>query len=285
MINSWDSVYKEDINGVIKLEGYFKSKKEYLLQAHEFLSIVNQRLSIDKPIINFEYKNKFRINAIHNSISFESVVFTIRKSAQNLYTEEFFVQNNFFSKKQDKFLKELVRSRKTIFISGGTSSGKTTLLNYLLRFLNKDERIVVIEDTREILVDKIFNVVYLNTRIKELGLEEISTSDLVKTSLRMRPDRIILGEIRRDEVVDFLHAINTGHRGSISTGHGNSEEDMLSRLEILLLEANIPNDAARMYLGRGIDYIIQLGSKSNRCIKSISKVEYKLGELKLSEVL
>lgn len=283
MINSMDDVYIEDKYGIRKIENYFKSDDEYYKEISMFLSLANQRISIDKPIINFDFDIKYRVNVIHSSIS-NNFIITVRKSASNLFDEKYFLKNGFIKGNELNFLKKTIKNKKTIFISGGTSTGKTTFLKFLMSYFDEKERIVVIEDTKEIVMPKNYNCIYLRTQIGELNIKEVNTSDLVKASLRLRPDRIILGEIRRDEVVDFLHAINTGHQGSISTGHGNSSSDMISRLEILLIEAGIPYEAASRYLGRGIDYIIQLSDKSNRKVSNISKVDYINNKVVLSNV-
>ncbi len=283
MINAWDLIYIEDKDGMRKLPLLFESQKDYLKEINDFLSITNQRISIDKPIINFDYKSKYRINMIHSSISNDYVI-TIRKSHNIVFDEKYFLNVGFFTVKQLEFLKWALKAKKTVFISGGTSTGKTTLLKFLLNYIGKNERLIIIEDTKEIVAPNGYNCIYLRTQEGELSVKEVSTSDLVKTSLRMRPDRIILGEIRRDEVVDFLHAINTGHSGSISTGHGNSSFDMISRLEILLIEAGLPYEATSRYLGRGIDYIVQLSDKSNRKVKNISEVNYENGKVIIRDV-
>ena len=158
------------------------------------------------------------------------------------------------------------------------------MLNFLLGEIDSKERLVVIEDTREILAPQERNIVYLRSSKAEYQKEEITTGDLVKASLRLRPDRIILGEIRREEVVDFLHAINTGHRGSLCTGHGNSPQDMIHRLEMLLIEAGVPYDATKRYLGRGIDVICFLEGKSKRQLTSICRVDFIDEEVKVNEI-
>ncbi len=216
MINAWNLIYIEDREGMRKLPLLFESHKDYIKEINDFLSITNQRISIDKPIINFDYDSKYRINMIHSSISNDYVI-TIRKSHNIVFDENYFLDVGFFTIDELKFLKEIVKNKRTVFISGGTSTGKTTLLKFLLNYIGKNERLIIIEDTKEIVAPEEYNCIYLRTQEGELSVKEVSTSDLVKTSLRMRPDRIILGEIRRDEVVDFLHAINTGHSGWIWT--------------------------------------------------------------------
>ncbi len=284
MINGHNEVYLDFNSKMKKLDNYFLSKQELFEHTEYFLSKCNQRLSVDKPLISFDYKNLFRFYVVHKSISDTSHLITIRKFMNEPLTRNTFIKNGFCSRSELDFIEELVRKKKTIFISGQTSSGKTTLLNYLLQYTDSNERIIVIEDTKEIKIAGSKNAVYLRTKEKEMNVRKVSISDLIKSALRMRPDRIILGEIRREEIIDFLHAISTGHEGSISTGHGSSARDMIARLEILLLEADIPIEAAKRYLGMGIDYIIQLNDKSKRSIREITKIGYLDGEIKFEKV-
>ncbi len=275
MINSWSQVFVENREGIVFVDNVFTSAKEYSKNVSSFLASYNQRLSVDKPIINFDVKGKYRINVINSNISGKNTIITIRKNGGNRFEREAFISSGFANEIQMSLLEKCVLDKKTIFISGETSSGKTTLLNYLLKSIPFDERIIIIEDTKEINISSKNNAIFLRTTEQEFNVKGVSTSDLVKASLRMRPDRIIVSEIRRDEIVDYLHAINTGHSGSISTGHGNSPEDMLIRLEMLLLEAGIPYNAVKRYLGRGIDIIVQLEGKRNRKISSISEITYR----------
>lgn len=283
MINGWDEIYLEKEQEIRRLGRIFYSIEDYKKQLQHFLTKQNERLSVDKPIVDFDVGKNMRVSLINENIAAGETVVTIRKRRTFSLTEETLLLSKFFTPLQARFLKTCVKAKKTIFISGETSSGKTTLLNFLLQYIGKDERILVIEDTREIQVPEDYNKVFLRTREEEFQVKAINTSDLVKASLRMRPDRIILGEIRREEVVDFLHAISTGHKGSLSTGHGSDPRDMINRLEMLLLEAKVPLHAARGYLGHGIDIIVQLGGKKKRSIQSISSVHYEGGEVVITD--
>ncbi len=284
MFNGWNQVYLEDGQGIRRLEDVFSSPLEYEKEVARFLASHNQRLSVDRSIVNFSLDNHYRVQVMHRQISGSETILSFRKSGLNRFTAEDFYKSGFITPEQHTLLADLVRRRKTIFICGETSSGKTTLLNFLLGEIESKERIIVIEDTREILAPSDRNVVYLRTSPEEYQKEEITTGELVKASLRLRPDRIILGEIRKEEVVDFLHAINTGHQGSLCTGHGNSPMDMINRLEMLLIEAGVPYRAAKRYLGRGIDIICFLEGKAKRQLTSISQVSFDREEVKVDEI-
>ncbi len=284
MFNSWNEIFLEDEEGMRSMEGLFSSRGEYQRSVSRFLAFYNQRLSVDRPIADFDIDRGYRVNVINSHLTGADVVLTVRKGGGQRFQESDFLDGGFMSRHQRQLLLRLMRERKTLFISGETSSGKTTLLNFLLGDIDRSERLVIIEDTAEIRAPAGSNCVYLRTKAKAHLMQEVNTSDLVKTSLRMRPDRIILGEIRREEVVDFLHAINTGHRGSLCTGHGNSPQDMIARLEMLLMEAGIPYEAAQRYLGRGIDAIIQLRGKSERKLVGISGIRFSKGEVKIDDI-
>ena len=284
MYNGWNQVYLEDSSGMRKLDHLFIDAKDYERQVALFLATQNQRLSVDRSILNFSIGEKYRVQVLHRHISGGETIISFRQSGSDKFDAQDFYENEFITKNQHRILGELVRNKRTIFICGETSSGKTTLLNFLLGEIESKERLIVIEDTREIQAPQERNVVYLRSSKAEYQKEEITTGDLVKASLRLRPDRIILGEIRREEVVDFLHAINTGHRGSLCTGHGNSPQDMIHRLEMLLIEAGVPYDATKRYLGRGIDVICFLEGKTKRQLKSISRVDFVQGEVRVDEI-
>lgn len=284
MLNAWDQVYVETKEGIEKRWGVFQNPQHYEREIALFLAKYNQRLSIDRSILHFAVEGKIRVQVLHRHISDEATIMSFRRSGAGRFSVQDFYESKFMTVSQYILLKKLVSEKKTIFISGETSSGKTTLLNFLLELIPKHERLVVIEDTREIKVSAERNTVYLRTSKAEYQREDISTSDLIKASLRLRPDRIILGEIRREEVVDFLHAINTGHQGSLCTGHGNSPRDMVHRLEMLLMEAGVPYDAAKRYLGRGIDVICHLEGKGRRKIDKICLVEFMRDEVLIREI-
>lgn len=184
-------------------------------------------------------------------------------------------------------LERMVKAKYNIFISGGTGSGKTTFLNAMSNFIPKDERIITIEDSAELQIRGIPNIVRMETRNANMeGKGEISIRDLIKSSLRMRPERIVVGEVRGAEALDMLQAMNTGHDGSLSTGHANSTKDMLSRLETMVLSgAQIPIDAIRQQIASAVDIIIQLSrlrDKSRRTMEITEVVGYENGQIKLN---
>lgn len=285
MINSWNQIFLEDSTGIRRLPEVFRTKEEYLRFFHLFMAKHNQRLSVDKPIVHFDIASMYRITGINEHLTQDVPILSIRKSAVSAFDEQYFLAQRFFTQAQLDWIVMAVKLRKTIFISGETSSGKTTLLNFMIKQVPMDERLLIIEDTKEVHAPEQMNVVYLRTVESLYQVKEVNTSELVKTSLRMRPDRIILGEIRRDEVVDFLHAINTGHHGSLSTGHGNSPADMIGRLELLLLENGMPHEAVKRYLGMGIDYIIQLSGKRHRRVDQITQIMYKNKEIECHDLV
>lgn len=284
MYNGWDQVYLEDTRGIRKMENLFSDSEDYEREVALFLASQNQRLSVDRSILNFSIGEDYRVQVLHRHISGKETILSFRKSGSGRFTAEDFYSSGFLNPQQHALLGELVRNRRTIFICGETSSGKTTLLNFLLDEIRHEERLVVIEDTREIQAPNDRNIIYLRSSRAEYQKEAITTGDLVKASLRLRPDRIILGEIRREEVVDFIHAINTGHRGSLCTGHGNSPQDMVHRLEMLLIEAGVPYEATKRYLGRGIDVICFLEGKGKRQLQSICRVDFLNEEVSVCEI-
>lgn len=186
------------------------------------------------------------------------------------------------------FLEKLVKAKYNIFVSGGTGSGKTTFLNALSNFIPKDERIITIEDSAELQIKEIKNLVSLETRnANASGKGEITIRDLIRSALRMRPERIIVGEVRGEEALDMLQAMNTGHDGSLSTGHANSSGDMLSRLETMVLQGNagLPLLAIRQQIASALDIIIHLSrlrDKSRRTMEIAEVLDCKNGEIILN---
>ena len=204
-------------------------------------------------------------------------ILTIRRFPENKITMENLIKMGTLSAEAAAYLKTLVKSGYNIFISGGTSSGKTTFLNVLSEYIPKDERVIVIEDSAELQITEIENIVRLECKNANVqGKGEVSIRHLIKASLRMRPNRIIVGEVRGEEVLDMIQAMNTGHDGSLSTGHGNSPEGMLSRLEAMFLQAaDYPIESIRSQIAEAIDIIVHLGrlpDKSRRVLE-ISEIE------------
>lgn len=273
MVNSYDQVFYELDNKIYLKENVFKDKQEYHKYIEMMLRENNIRVNESRPIIDFNIGSNLRINLIKESISHDDIVLSLRKKRDKFLDIGELVNSGFCTKKIIDFMIEQVDLKKNIFISGETSTGKTTLLNALLRTISPNERMIIIEDTQEIQMPKAYNAINLISRCQVYESKEISISDLIKTSLRMRPDRIILGEIRREEVIQFIHALNTGHSGSICTGHGNSAVEMYQRLLMLLMESGIPQQAAEIQLGMSIQLMVHLTRKNGiRRIHSIYQV-------------
>ncbi len=276
MVNSYDQVFYEIDNKMFLKENVFKNKQDYHDYIESMLRENNIRVNESRPIVDFNIGNDLRINLIKESISHDDIVLSVRKKRQKFLKTNELVNSGFCTKKIIDFIIEQVDLKKNIFISGETSTGKTTLLNALLKTIDPKERMIIIEDTQEIQMPKEYNAINLISRSQLYESREISISDLIKTSLRMRPDRIILGEIRREEVIQFIHALNTGHSGSICTGHGNSAYEMYQRLLMLLLESNIPMQAAEIQLGMSIQLMVHLSRRNGiRRIQSIYYVKRK----------
>ena len=221
--------------------------------------------------------------------SLSGSVITIRKFPKEVMTLDKLVELEALDEKTSELLKLLVKAKYNIFISGGTGSGKTTFLNALSAFIPKDERIITIEDAAELQIKEIPNLIRLEARNANVeGTNEITVRDLIKTSLRMRPDRIIVGEVRDAAAIDMLQAMNTGHDGSLSTGHANSSKDMLSRLEtMVLMGMDIPLGAVRMQIASALDIIIHLGRLRDKSRKVLEISEVKrvnMGEIELSKL-
>lgn len=219
-------------------------------------------------------------------VAINGPVVTIRKFPKHDFTLEKLTEIGSITKEAADFLKKLVHAKYNIFISGGTGTGKTTFLNALSNYIPSDERIVTIEDSAELRIQGIENIVSLETRNANFeGNNEITMRDLIKSSLRMRPDRIIVGEVRGDETLDMLQAMNTGHEGSISTGHANSPADMIARLETLVLMASdMPLNAIRRQMGSALDILVHLGRirDGKRKVLNISEVMYAADDIYLN---
>jgi pilus assembly protein CpaF len=216
-----------------------------------------------------------RVNVVLPPVALEGPIVTIRKFPKEVFTLERLVEMDSLTKEAVEFLQCLVLAKYNIFISGGTGSGKTTFLNALSNDIPKDERVITIEDSAELQIRSIPNLVRLEVRNANLeGKNEVTIRDLIKTSLRMRPDRIVVGEVRDAAAVDMLSAMNTGHDGSLSTGHANSPKDMLNRLETLVLMGmDIPLAAVRGQIASAIDIIVHLGRLRDKSRKVLEITE------------
>lgn len=288
MINRFNEIYIEK-NGKINLfKKGFESEKELFDVIQRMVGKAGREVNIANPIVDTRLEGGERVNVVLPPVSLTGPLVTIRRFPDMRITMSDLISFGSVSAEAAKFLKKLVRFKYNIFISGGTSSGKTTFLNALSDYIPKNERIITIEDSAELQITGIKNLIRMEARNSNTaGVGEIPIRDLIRTSLRMRPDRIIVGEVRGAEALDMLNAMNTGHDGSLSTGHANSSYDMLYRLETMVLEsgASFPLPAVRQHIASAIDIIVHLAKdgKGNRKVVEISEVKgVENGEIVLS---
>ena len=269
MINSYDEIYLEKDGKMYKSIYKFKNNAEYERIIQKIVSEVGREVNTSKPIVDARIYDGSRVNIVLDPISKDNPAVTIRKFSNENYTIDDLMNMGLFDKEVYDFLEVIIKSKYNIMIGGGTSSGKTTLLGALTNFIDKSERIITIEDSRELKID-LPNLISLQSREANVSHGgNITMKDLIKNSLRMRPDRIIVGEVRADETLDMLQSMNTGHQGSLSTVHANSSKDMISRLETMVLRAgdDIPLEAVKRLINSSIEIIIYL-----KKIKNIRKI-------------
>lgn len=260
MINGPNHIFIEKKGGIYHWDKQFESGKKLEDIVQQIVSKSNRIINESNPIVDARLDDGSRVNIVLPPISLNGPVITIRKFPGNPITIENLIAMNSITNEGAQFLKKLVISGYNIFISGGTGSGKTTFLNVLSNYIPGDERVITIEDSAELQINKIPNLVRLEARNSNIeGNNEVTIRQLIKSALRMRPDRIIIGEVRDGAALDMLQAMNSGHDGSLSTGHANSTVDMLSRLETLVLMAmDLPLIAVRKQITSAIDVIVHL---------------------------
>ena len=260
MINGPDRIFIEKAGRILLLDKHFESSEKLEDMIQQIVDSCNRTVNERSPIADARLPDGCRVNIVLAPPSVDGAIVTIRRFPKNNITMEDLIYNNTITKEAADFLKSAVENGFNIFVSGGTSSGKTTLLNVLSGFIPEALRVVCIEDSAELKITHIPNLVRLETRNASLeGGGEITIRDLIRCALRMRPDRIIVGEVRGGEALDMLQAMNTGHDGSLSTGHANSAEDMLLRLEAMVLMGSaLPVSAIRRQISTGIDIIVHL---------------------------
>lgn len=290
MVNGTDRIFVEANGGISQLGIKFYSQQRLRNVINRMISQVGRQIDESNPIVDARLPDGSRINAVLDPVAINGPILTIRKFSREMLTMDDLIKSGSISKEAADFIQKLVEARYNIFISGSTSSGKTTMLNILSNFISSSERIVTIEDSAELQIQGIPNLVSLESRKGGTdGRGQISIRDLIKTSLRMRPDRIIVGEVRGDEANDMLQAMNTGHDGSLSTGHANGPEDMMLRLESLVLAAaNMPINAIRRHIESAIDIVIHLSrlkDKSRRVTRicEVNGINEK-GEVNLTDL-
>ena len=260
MINGPDRIFVERSGKIELLSHKFESVEKLEDMIQQIVASCNRSVNEMTPIVDARLSDGSRVNIILSPPAVEGPIVTIRRFPQFHITIDTLIENETVTEEVAEFLKQSVEEGKNIFVSGGTSSGKTTMLNVLSGFIPKELRVVCIEDSAELQITHIPNLVRMETRNANAeGCREITIRDLIRNSLRMRPDRIIVGEVRGEEALDMLQALNTGHNGSMSTGHSNSARDMLLRLEaMVLMGAELPISAIRRQISTGIDMIVHL---------------------------
>ena len=234
MVNGYQSIFIERNGKIEPVEECFESEERLQNIIQQMVSKSNRIINETNPIVDTRLQNGSRVNIVLPPVAIDGAVITIRKFPEHAITMEELIRIESITLEAANFLEKLVIAGYNIFISGGTGSGKTTFLNVLSNYIPKDERIITIEDSAELQIKSVPNLVRLEVKNANVeGKHAITIRDLIRSSLRMRPDRIIVGEVRDEAAIDMLQALNTGHDGSLSTGHANSPADMLSRLESL----------------------------------------------------
>lgn len=275
MINGYQHIFIEKNGKLYRYPETFSSEEKLYQVVQQVAAAANRIVNEMHPIVDARLEDGSRVNIILPPVSLDGAVMTIRKFAREPMTMEWLYERHAFSREVGEFLKLLVRARYNIFISGGTGSGKTTLLNGLSNCIPKDERIITIEDSAELRLNGIENLVRLEMRnANAAGEHQVDMKDLIKAALRSRPDRIIVGEVRGEEALSMLNAMNTGHDGSISTGHANGTSDMLRRIEtMVLMGVDMPIAAIRGQMASAIDMILHLGRMPDGSRKLMEIVE------------
>lgn len=286
MINGFDSIFIEK-NGVLqKLESHFESQKELETIIAKFVSQAGRAVNEGDPIVDTRLEDGSRVNVVMPPIALNGPLVTIRRFPKEAMTAQKLTQYGSITPEVAEVLELLIKAKYNIFISGGTGSGKTTFLNALSNFIPSDERIITIEDSAELQIRNIPNLCRMETRnAGPDGSRAITMTMLIKSALRMRPTRIIVGEVRGEEALDMLQAMNTGHDGSLSTGHANSSTDMLNRLETMVLQAasGLPSEAIRQQIGSAVDIIIHLSrlrDGTRRTMEIVEVLRYNVQEKK-----
>ena len=289
MINGKDDIFLERNGHITKWDKSFENEERLEDIAQKIASLSNKIVNISSPIADTRLEDGSRVSIVLPPVALNGPVITIRKFYKDALTMEKLTETGSLTQEAADFLKMAVKSKYNIFISGGTGSGKTTFLNALSEFIDNDERVITIEDAAELQINHVKNLVRLEARDANIeGKNEVTIRDLIRASLRMRPDRIIVGEVRGKETLDMVQAMSTGHDGSLSTGHGNGPKDMMTRLEtMILMGIDMPVAAIRQQLTSAIDIIIHLGrlrDKTRRVLQIAEVVGVSRGEVKFNKL-
>lgn len=286
MVNGKDHIFVERHGRISQWKHGFEEAEQLEDLIQQIVSRINRAVNVSHPIVDARLEDGSRVHVVLPPVALDGPVVTIRKFPEPITVPKLIALGS-LSEEAAEFLKKLVRSGYNLFISGGTGSGKTTFLNAMSGFIPETERVITIEDSAELQIHQIPNLVRMETRnANGEGEGAIEISDLIRAALRMRPDRLVIGEVRGKECLDMLQALNTGHSGSLSTGHGNSPKDMLSRMETMaLMGADIPLPAVRSQIASAIDILIHLGrlrDKSRRVLQIVEVGDYVDGEIRLN---
>lgn len=289
MINGPANIFIERKGLVEKTKLEFSSSEKLMDIARQIASRGNRLVNESSPIVDCRLSDGSRVNCVLPPVALDGPVVTIRRFPKESITMEKLIDLGSITQEAADFLKQLVYAKYNIFISGGTGAGKTTFLNALSNFIPQTERIITIEDSAELQIKQVPNIVRMEARNDNVeGSGAIRIRDMIKCALRMRPDRVIVGEIRDEAAIDMLSAFNTGHDGSISTGHANSTQDMLNRMETLVLMGlDIPLEAIRAQISSAIDIVIHLGRQrdGSRKVVEISEVgEVANGQIEIHKI-
>ena len=289
MVNGPDHIFVEQDGKVRRWNRSFTSMEKLEDVIQQIVGRCNRIVNEASPIVDARLENGARVNVVIAPVALNGPILTIRRFSDRPITMEKLLQLGSLTRECAEFLKKLVQARYSILIGGGTGSGKTTFLGALSEYIPKDERIITIEDNAELRLQGIENLVRLEAKAANLeGGRDITIRDLIKSALRMRPDRILVGEVRAEEAIDMLQALNTGHEGSLTTAHANSTKDMLSRLEtMVLMGMDLPLEAIRRQIASGLDILVHLGRMRDRSRKVLEITEvlgYENGEVRLGRM-
>lgn len=288
MINGPDNIFIEKNGRLTRLDKKFESQRRLEDVIQRIVGLAGREVNQANPICDTRLPDGSRVNVVLPPIALCGPTITIRKFSKDPMTIQKLIEYGSLTQEIADKLELLVKAKYNIFISGGTGSGKTTFLNALSNYIPKDERVITIEDSAELQITGVDNLVSLETRnANAAGAGQVTIRDLIKSSLRMRPERIVVGEVRGGEALDMLQAMNTGHEGSLSTGHANSTTDMLSRLETMVLQGadGLPLEAIKQQIASAVDIIIQLSrlrDKSRKTMEITEVVGIKDGEIVLN---
>ena len=286
MVNGPEHIFLERNGRLMKWDKSFTSREKLEDVIQQIVGRCNRVVNESMPIVDARLENGARVNAVIRPVALDGPILTIRRFPDEPITMEKLIDLGSITLECAEFLKKLVHARYSIVIGGGTGSGKTTFLGALSDYIPKDERIITIEDNAELKLHDIDNLVRLEAKMANMeGGTSITIRDLIKSALRMRPDRIVVGEVRGGEAVDMLQALNTGHDGSLSTAHANSAGDMLSRLETMtLMGVKLPLEAIRRQIASGVDILIHLGrmrDRSRKLLEIAEIIDFEENEIRL----